>query len=51
MGDERVCDYRGFTVFYNHETDTYWSECGGNVASLTEALHIIDRFSECYVAD
>ena len=40
---EIVCRYRGYNVFFNHHGDFYWSECGGNVYSLTECLHIIDR--------
>ncbi len=42
-GQELICYYRGFNVFFNHDGDFYWSICGGNVYSLTEALHIIDR--------
>ena len=43
MGHELVCHYRGYGVYFDNATATYWSIAGGNFQTLTEALQCIDR--------
>jgi len=43
MGHEFVCHYRGYGVYFDNGTVTYWSIAGGNFQTLTEALQCIDR--------
>ena len=43
MGHELVCHYRGYTVYFDNAAATYWSICGGNFQTLTEALQCIYR--------
>ena len=46
MGHELVCHYRGYTVYFDNGTATYWSGAGGNFQTLTEALQCIDRLMD-----
>ena len=46
MGHELVCHYRGYTVYFDNWTATYWSIIGGGFQTLTEALQCIDRVED-----
>ena len=47
-GQELVCHYRGYGVYFDNGAATYWSIAGGNFQTLTEALQCIDR---CFAID